>query len=102
MIQRSEEWWSAKIGNVGASHIADIMAKGKGATRNNYMTSLILEKITGKHVENCCGILTNQRMTCHDSAVRIELCGGIVVVTGSEVNISADAILLSPDHKGDL
>lgn len=55
MMQRSDEWFNAKIGNVGASRIADILAKtksGYSASRNNYMTDLILEKITGKKTDS--------------------------------------------------
>ena len=55
MVQQTDEWWDAKRGKVSASHIADIMAKGKGGkpstTRRNYMTTLLLERLTGETEE---------------------------------------------------
>jgi len=55
MIQRTDAWWQAKIGCVGASRISDVMSKtktGYAASRQNYMTDLILEKITGKKTDS--------------------------------------------------
>lgn len=52
MQQRSDEWFEARRGKVTASHIADIMAKGRGgkpsATRNQYMAKLLIERLTGE------------------------------------------------------
>ena len=47
--QRSEEWFTARLGKVTASRVADVIAKtktGYAATRGNYMTQLVLERIT--------------------------------------------------------
>ena len=49
MDQRSPEWFSARLGKVTASRIADVCAKtksGVSATRTNYMTQLIVETLT--------------------------------------------------------
>jgi len=53
-LQYTDEWWAAKLGKVGASHISDVMAKtksGYGATRKNYMMKLLVERLTGTHEE---------------------------------------------------
>jgi putative phage-type endonuclease len=52
MEQRTGEWWEAKIGKVGASRIGDIMAKGQGVTRKNYMMELLIARLTGKYPES--------------------------------------------------
>lgn len=55
MIQNTPEWYQAKIGRVSASRCADLMAKtksGYSASRNNYMTELIIARITGIYPES--------------------------------------------------
>lgn len=50
MEQRSAEWFSARLGNVTASRIGDVIAKtksGPGAARDNYMMELLVERLTG-------------------------------------------------------
>ncbi len=51
MIQRSPEWFSARLGKVTASRIADVMATlkkgGEAATRKNYRVQLAIERLTG-------------------------------------------------------
>lgn len=47
VIQRSEEWFKQKYGNASASRISDVIAKtksGYSASRENYMTQLVLER----------------------------------------------------------
>ena len=54
MEQGSEEWKLAKCGWVGASRVADIIAKtksGYSASRAKYMGQLITERLTGKPME---------------------------------------------------
>jgi putative phage-type endonuclease len=49
MDQRTEEWFNARLGKVTASRLADLMAKtktGYGASRENYMADLIVERLT--------------------------------------------------------
>lgn len=52
MDQRSDEWVAARLGNVTASRVKDVMTKGKGgapsATRRNYMMELLCERLTGR------------------------------------------------------
>lgn len=51
MEQRTEEWFKARLGKVGASMISAVMAKtkaGYSATRDNYMADLIVQKLTGE------------------------------------------------------
>lgn len=47
MIQGSPEWMASRIGKVTASKVKDVMAKGGGATRKNYMMQLLCERLTG-------------------------------------------------------
>lgn len=47
IIQGSETWFAARLGNASASRIADIIAKtksGYSASRENYLTELVLER----------------------------------------------------------
>lgn len=51
IAQRSPEWYAARAGKVTASRIADLMARtrsGWGASRQNYMAELIVERLTGQ------------------------------------------------------
>lgn len=51
MQQGTDEWKRARFGSVGASMIADVMAKGKtgeAATRKNLRAKLVAERMTGQ------------------------------------------------------
>lgn len=51
IIQGSEEWRLARVGSLGASRVADAVAKtksGYGASRSNLMAELICERMTGQ------------------------------------------------------
>ena len=56
MIQRSPEWFAARLGKVTASRIADVMATlkkgGEAATRKNYRVQLAVERLTGCQEES--------------------------------------------------
>jgi len=48
--QRTDEWSKARLGKATASRFADIMAKtrtGYGASRGNYLSQLVVERLTG-------------------------------------------------------
>jgi putative phage-type endonuclease len=50
-LQRTDEWYNARLGKVTASRVADVVAKtktGYSASRANYMAELICERLTGK------------------------------------------------------
>lgn len=53
--QGSAEWHALRCGKVTASRVSDVCAKlksgGYGAGRANYLAELVLERLTGKHVE---------------------------------------------------
>jgi putative phage-type endonuclease len=52
--QRTEAWFSARLGKVTASRISDVMAKtksGPSASRKNYMMQLLCERLTGRKEE---------------------------------------------------
>jgi putative phage-type endonuclease len=51
LTQGSEEWLAARVGSLGASRVADAIAKtktGYGASRANLMAELIAERLTGQ------------------------------------------------------
>lgn len=53
-LQRTPEWFAARLGLVTASRIADVMAKtktGPSASRSGYMAQLITERLTGAPTE---------------------------------------------------
>ena len=52
--QRTEEWFAQRLGKVTASRVADVIAKtktGASASRDNYATQLVLERLTNKQAE---------------------------------------------------
>ena len=54
MEQRSIEWFQARLGKVTASRVADVLSKtktGVSASRANYMTELVVERLTGQQAE---------------------------------------------------
>ena len=62
IIQRSDAWFTARLGKVTASRVADVIAKtksGYSASRDNYMAQLICERLTGQQGES----FTNAAMT---------------------------------------
>jgi len=54
MQQRSAEWFTARLGRVTASRVADVIARtknGPSASRSSYMAELICERLTGAQAE---------------------------------------------------
>ncbi len=54
LVQGSPEWLAARCGSIGASSVADALAKTKtgwGASRANLKARLVTERITGEPVE---------------------------------------------------
>ena len=61
MEQRSEEWFSARLGKVTASNLANVTAttrSGESAYRRNYRLQLVTERLTGQRTE----VFINQAM----------------------------------------
>jgi putative phage-type endonuclease len=53
--QGTEAWFEDRLAKVTASRLADVLAKtktGYSASRNNYMTQLVLERVTGTRAES--------------------------------------------------
>lgn len=53
--QRTDEWFTARLGKVTASRVADVMAKtktGYSASRENYMAQLVVERLTQTKAES--------------------------------------------------
>lgn len=51
MEQRSDEWHKARLGKVTASKVSAVLAKKDSATRADYLTDLVLERLTGTQQE---------------------------------------------------
>lgn len=51
-VQGSDEWKQHKCGIASASCFKDILAKGKGISRKNYLLKLVGERITGQPAES--------------------------------------------------
>jgi putative phage-type endonuclease len=50
-IQRTDEWWTERLGYATASRVKDIIAVGKSGpstSRQNYLTQLVYERLNGK------------------------------------------------------
>lgn len=55
--QGSQEWLEARAGSLGASQVADALARTKtgwGASRKNLHAQLVVERITGRPTEGYC------------------------------------------------
>lgn len=55
VVQGSEAWFAARLGNVTASRVADVIARtksGYSASRENYMAQLICERMTNTVAES--------------------------------------------------
>ena len=53
--QRTDEWFAERLGKVTASNLHKVLSKtktGYGAERGNYLTQLVLERITGQKAES--------------------------------------------------
>jgi len=53
MLQRTAEWDAARVGRITASRLGDLMARtksGYGASRENYIAELVLERLTGNRM----------------------------------------------------
>ena len=51
MDQRTDEWYKARLGKVTASRVSAVLAKRDSATRADYLTDLVLERLTGNQQE---------------------------------------------------
>jgi putative phage-type endonuclease len=55
MEQRTDDWFAARLGKVTASSLYKVLAKtktGYGADRGNYMTQLVLERVTNTKADS--------------------------------------------------
>ena len=53
--------------------------------------------IPGQHVKHRCGILSDGLGTCHKSNVRIQLGGGIIIISRPQMYVTSNAVFL-PAH----
>lgn len=55
MEQRTDEWFSARLGHVTASRVSDVLSKiktGESSSRKNYRTELVIERLTNQKSES--------------------------------------------------
>jgi putative phage-type endonuclease len=56
MEQRSDEWFTARLGKITASRINDVMATiksgGESSSRKNYRAQLVVERLTGQKADS--------------------------------------------------
>lgn len=51
MEQRSPEWYATRLGKVTGSQVSAVLAKKDSATRANYLSELVVERLTGQQQE---------------------------------------------------
>ena len=51
MEQRSPEWYAVRLGKVTGSQVSAVLAKRDSATRANYLSELVVERLTGQQAE---------------------------------------------------
>jgi len=102
MEQRTDEWFSARLGKVTASRVADVVARtksGYGASRANYMAELICERLTGARGESYqnAAMLWGTEQEPAARAAYEALTGALVVETGFVPHSSIAMSGASPD-----
>jgi putative phage-type endonuclease len=51
MEQKSPEWYAVRLGKVTGSQVSAVLAKRDSATRANYLSELVVERLTGQQAE---------------------------------------------------
>ena len=51
MEQRSPEWYAIRLGKVTGSQVSAVLAKRDSATRANYLSELVVERLTNQQAE---------------------------------------------------
>lgn len=100
--QRSAEWFAERLGKVTASRISDVIAKtktGYSATRKNYMTQLLLERLTGQKEESYTNAAMQHGIDTEDEARKAYELDSFNIVTECGFFNSPDGLMsgASPD-----
>jgi putative phage-type endonuclease len=72
-LQRTPEWYAARLGHATASRATDILAtikSGEAAARRDYRTQLVVERLTGKPAEDVYISADMQRGIDHEPLAR--------------------------------
>lgn len=102
MEQKTDDWFTARLGKVTASRVADVMAKtksGPAASRTNYMMELLCERLTGSRQEGFVSAAM-QRGTDLEPIARsmYEIDSDLMVIeTGLVLHPTIDGFGASPD-----
>jgi putative phage-type endonuclease len=100
--QRTDDWFSDRLGCVTASKVADVMARtksGYGAARANYMAQLVAERLTGTREEGYCNAAMQRGIDLEPQArAQYEFHTGLTVTeTGFERHPTIENCGASPD-----
>ena len=83
MKQRSEAWYQARLGCVGASSIVDVLAttkSGEAASRANLRARLVAERLTGRPQESYVSAAMQHGIDTEDEArAMYEVANGVMV-----------------------
>lgn len=83
MKQRTEEWYQARLGCLGASSIADMLAttkSGESASRANLRARLVAERLTGRTQETYTNAAIQHGIDTEDEArAMYEVASGVMV-----------------------
>ena len=83
MKQRSEAWYQARLGCVGASSIVDVLAttkSGEAASRANLRARLVAERLTGRPQESYVSAAMQHGIDTEDEArAMYEVASGVMV-----------------------
>jgi len=94
--QGSEEWFAARLGKITSSRIKDVMAKGRSgavsATRKNYLTELLCQRLTGQREEG----FTSGAM---QRGTDMEPLARAAYEVSLDAMVTEAAFILHPDHE---
>ena len=101
-LQRSPDWFAARIGKVTASRVADLMARtksGPAASRANYMSELLCERLTGRRADSFTSAAMQWGIDTEAEARTryAEATGNAVIETGFVDHPRIDMFGASPD-----
>ncbi|MFA5875242.1 MAG: lambda exonuclease family protein [Candidatus Margulisiibacteriota bacterium] len=92
-LQKTDEWFSDRLGCVTASRVSCVMAKtktGESASRKNYMMQLLCERLTGKREES----FTSSAM---QRGVDLEPVARVMFEMGSNISVIESGFIKHPN-----
>jgi hypothetical protein len=99
IIQGTDEWFMQRCGCASASRFKDILAKGKGVTRDKYLIQLVKERLTKKPLRDTfvsASMLRGVELEA-DARIQYELATGAFVDQVSFIRLGEKMVGASPD-----